>query len=138
MALHVINEGLDTRFLDVECRLVGAKVDWNFISKVYEADESAKEAKKDEYDSKTLEALNFYKKKRLWVNLKFATSFDRYLSTPCIFSEEIELIKRAKDWVLEASPVEWEGRVACLEISFVSWPSKRSLDKAKGIYKLLL
>lgn len=138
MALQVIKAGLDTSFLDVECRLEGARVNWDYIRKLDKDEQDGYALEKEMLSSQTLEAFNFFKKKRLWVNLKFAYSFNLYLSNPCIYSEEMETIKRAKDWVFEGSPVEWEGRVACLELEFSAWPSKRLLDKAKDIYKLLL
>lgn len=137
MALSVIKDGLDTSFLDVECRLEGCRVDWAFVANIYKAEKSGVPIKKETYDGCTLEALNFYKKKRLCVALKFAKCSQHY-TDPSIYSIEMEALENAKKWVLEASPIEWEGMMACLEYRFMPLPSMYSLEEARELYESLL
>lgn len=139
MKTLVSNSGLDMTHLDVECRLEGCRVDWTFVANIYKAEKSGVPIKKETYDGYTIEALNFYKKKRFWVNyslmklqgqLKDKLTVDPGIIDSCIAD--------AKSWILEATPTEWGGMLACYEHCIGRSTIGAALDDAMELYSSLL
>lgn len=126
---------MNINFLDTECRLEGYRTDWDRIKRLYDK----KELDKSNIANDDLEALCYFKKKRFWLNLEFQKielSFFYIKDNPNM--GVLETIRDAKEWIMEASPVDWGGMLLCYRQALDHFTLKDALNQAKEIYKSLL
>lgn len=145
MKTSISDPRLGMTHLDVECRLEGMKTDWDNIRNIYKDIQDGQAFKKEDYSSQTLEALDFFKKKRFWVSyrlMKLQQSLkDESAENPDISSNNDIIdscVADAKLWILAASPIEWEGMLACYEHCATIVTIGSALDRSMELYNSLL
>lgn len=126
---------MNINFLDTECRLESYRIDWDRIKRLYDK----KELDKSNIANDDLEALCYLKKKRFWLNLEFQKielSFFYIKDNPSM--DVMSTIKEAKEWIMEASPVDWDGMFLCYKQALEYYSLKGALGQAKELYNSLL
>lgn len=130
-----MDTNININFLDTECRLEGYRINWDHIKGLLET----KNLSKRDVANDDLEALCYLKKKRFWLNLEFQKielSFFYIKDNPSM--DVLSTIRGAKEWIMEASPVDWDGMFLCYKQALEYYSLKDALGQAKELYNSLL
>lgn len=126
---------MNINFFDTECRLASKCTNWTRVKRLLEDRVFYNNNVKDS----DREALFYLKKKKFWLNVEFQKIELKFFATKDFDNmEAIRLIRESKEWILDASPVDWEGMLLCYKQALEHFPLSFALKQAQDIYKSLL
>lgn len=126
---------MNINFFDTECRLAGKCTNWTRTKRLLEDKVFYNNNVKDS----DREALFYLKKKKFWLNVEFQKIELRYFAAKDLDNiRALRLIREAKEWILDASPVDWDGMLLCYKQALEHIPLAYALKQAQDIYKSLL